>query len=290
MSLQPIALSVARHLAHYVPSKSGGNKSFVQRVLDIRSAARIRKDVRLRDAKDHRELLLASELQSELLPALHPPEAGIDLGARSVAARIVGGDFYDFFRYPGKAISAEAVGDVSGKGAAAAIYAGLVTGILRSLAPIELGPAEMLSRLNKALLKRPVRGRYVSLIYATWDERERLFRIANAGLPYPVCVRGGKASTVKVAGLPLGLFEDAEYDEYTLPCSPGDLVVFYTDGVTEAVNRESEDFGAERLEEVIRTNSGETADRVVSAIFFAVSSHAKGLEANDDQTVVAVRT
>jgi sigma-B regulation protein RsbU (phosphoserine phosphatase) len=154
MSLQPITLSVARHLAHYVPSKSGGNKSFVQRMLDIRSSARIRRDVRQRDAKDHRELLLASELQSELLPALHPPEAGIDLGARSVAAWIVGGDFYDFFRYPGKAISAEAVGDVSGKGAAATIYAGLATGILRSLAPLELGPAEMLFRLNKALLKR----------------------------------------------------------------------------------------------------------------------------------------
>ncbi len=207
-----------------------------------------------------------------------------------MAARIVGGDFYDFFRYPGKAISAEAVGDVSGKGAAAAIYAGLVTGILRSLAPLELGPAEMLSRVNKALLKRPVRGRYVSLIYATWDERERLFRIANAGLPYPVCVRGGKASSVKVAGLPLGLFEEAEYEEHTLPCGPGDLVVFYTDGVTEAVNSDSEDFGAERLEEVISANSGETADRVVSAIFFAVSSHARGLEAYDDQTVIAVRT
>jgi sigma-B regulation protein RsbU (phosphoserine phosphatase) len=67
-------------------------------------------------------------------------------------------------------------------------------------------------------------------------------------------------------------------------------VVFYTDGVTEAVNSDSEDFGADRLEEVIHANSGETADRVVSAIFFAVSSHAKGLEANDDQTVIAVRT
>ena len=267
MTLQPIAASVARHLAHYVPSKSGGNKNFVRRMLNIRGAARVRKDARLRDATDHRELLLASELQSELLPALHPPEAAIDLGARSVAARIVGGDFYDFFRYPGKAISAEAVGDVSGKGAAAAIYAGLVTGILRSLAMLELGPAELLSRLNKALLKRPVRGRYASLIYATGDERQRLFRIANAGLPYPVCVRDGRASSVEVAGLPLDLFEKAEYEGHTLPCGPGDLVVFYTDGVTEAVNSDSEDFGAERLEEVIHANSGESADRVVSAIF-----------------------
>ena len=285
-----MTLNVERHLAQ-PGARKHVTKNPVECLLpDIRSEARTGRNVRLREAKHHHELQLASELQSELLPAVHPPEARIDLGARSVAARMVGGDFYDFFRYPGKAISAEAIGDVSGKGAAAAIYAGLVTGLLRSLAPLELSPAEMLSRLNKALLKRPVRGRYVSLIYATWDERERVFRIANAGLPYPVCVRGGKAFPIKAAGLPLGMFEEAEYEEHTLTCGPGDLVVFYTDGVTEAINSEYEDFGAERLEEVISSHAGETADRVVSAIFFAVASHAKGLETYDDQTVIAVRT
>jgi sigma-B regulation protein RsbU (phosphoserine phosphatase) len=283
-------LNLDRHLAHRGARKHGATKGVEHLVSGIRSGAVTRRNLRIRDTRSHQELLLASELQSELLPALHPPEARIDLGAKTVAARMVGGDFYDFYRYPCKAISAETIGDVSGKGAAAAIYAGLVTGILRSLAPLELGPGEMLSRLNSALLKRPVRGRYVSLIYATWDERERLFRIANAGLPYPVWVRDGKASSIKVAGLPLGLFEEAEYEEHTLACGPGDLVVFYTDGVTEAINRESEDFGAERLEEVISTHAGETADRVVSAIFFAVASHAKGLETYDDQTVIAVRT
>jgi len=94
----------------------------------------------------------------------------------------IGGDFYDFFRYPGKATCAEAIGDASGKGASAAIHAALVAGILRSLAPLELGPAEMLSRVNKALLMRPIPGRYVSMIDATWDERERVLRIASSHL------------------------------------------------------------------------------------------------------------
>jgi phosphoserine phosphatase RsbU/P len=282
-------LNLDRHLAHRGTRKNSATKGVRHLASGIRGGAMARRNVRIKDTRHHQELLLASELQSELLPALHPPEARIDLGAKTVAARMVGGDFYDFYRYPGEAISAETIRDVSGKGAAAAIYAGLVTGILRSLAPLELGPGEMLSRLNSALLKRPVRGRYVSLIYATWDERERLFRIASAGLPYPVWVRDGKASSIKAAGLPLGLFEDTEYEEHTLACGP-DLVVFYTDGVTEAINRESEDFGAERLEQVISTHAGETADRVVSAIFFAVASHAKGLETYDDQTVIAVRT
>jgi phosphoserine phosphatase RsbU/P len=178
-----MTLHVERHLAHQGAGRNVAKKTLEQLLPNIHSEASAARSSWLREVRDHHELELASELQSELLPAVHPPEARIDLGARSVAARMVGGDFYDFFRYPGKAISAEAIGDVSGKGAAAAIYAGLVTGLLRSLAPLELGPAEMLSTLNKALLKRPVRGRYVSLIYATWDERERIFRIANAGLP-----------------------------------------------------------------------------------------------------------
>jgi len=240
--------------------------------------------------RHHQELLLASELQTEMLPCCHPSEARVDLAAKCVPARLIGGDFYDFFRYTFKAISAEAIGDVSGKGTSAAIYAALVTGILRSLAPLELGPAEMLWTLNKALMERPVQGRFASMIYATWDERERLFRIANAGLPYPICVRNGEVTFLKAAGLPLGMFEDAKYEEYTVACGEGDLVVFYTDGVTEAVNVHGEDFGLDRLQGIIATHAGESAGRLVSAIFGAVASHTKSLEAFDDKTVVAVRT
>jgi phosphoserine phosphatase RsbU/P len=236
------------------------------------------------------ELQLARELQAEMLPAHPPSEAGWDLAARCSAAQTVGGDFYDFFRYPAKAITAQALGDASGKGASAAIYAALVAGILRSLAPLELRPAEMLWTLNRTLLKRPIRGRYVCMIYATWDERDRVFRIANAGLPYPICVQYGKLFSLKASGLPLGLFESAEYEEHTVECGTGDLVVFYTDGVTEAVDRRNEDFGPDKLEKIIATNALETADRVVNSIFLAVASHCGESHAFDDQTVIAVRT
>jgi phosphoserine phosphatase RsbU/P len=236
------------------------------------------------------ELQLARELQAEMLPAHPPSEAGWDLAARCSAAQTVGGDFYDFFRYPGKAVSAEALGDVSGKGVSAAIYAALVAGILRSLAPLELGPAEMLATLNKALRKRPVRAKYVCMIFATWDERDRVFRIANAGLPYPICVQNGKTFSLKASGLPLGLFESAEYEEHTVECGPGDLVVFYTDGLSEAVDAHNEDFGLERLEQIIAKNARETVDHVVNSIFFAVASHSGNLHAFDDRTVIAVRT
>jgi phosphoserine phosphatase RsbU/P len=253
-------------------------------------ASRVRSEGWRHRDRHHQELLLASELQTEMLPCSHPSEARVDLAAKCVPAQLIGGDFYDFFRYTHKAISAEAIGDVSGKGASAAIYAALVTGILRSLAPLELGPAEMLWMLNKALMKRPVQGRFASMIFATWDERERLFRIANAGLPYPICVRNGEATSLKASGLPLGMFEDAKYEEHTVACGEGDLVVFYTDGVTEAVDAQGEDFGPDRLERVVSAQTGESADRVVSAIFGAVASHTKSLKAFDDKTVVAVRT
>ncbi|MGA7920329.1 MAG: PP2C family protein-serine/threonine phosphatase [Candidatus Acidiferrales bacterium] len=243
-----------------------------------------------RQSDTRRDLLLARDLQFEMLPTRHPAEAGWDLAARCAPAQTVGGDFYDFFRYANKSISAEAIGDVSGKGPSAAIYAALVVGLLRSVEPLELGPAEMLRTLNKALMKRPVRAKYLSLTYATWNERERVFRIANAGLPYPVIVRNGKSGLLKAGGMPLGRFEDAKYEEHTLPCGPGDLVVFYTDGVTDAMDYNGEYFGSERLEKLVSSNAAETADRVVDAIFCSVACHARGLEAFDDQTVVAVRT
>jgi phosphoserine phosphatase RsbU/P len=236
------------------------------------------------------DLQLARELQADMLPVLPPPEAGWDLAARCSSAQAVGGDFYDFFRYPGKSVTAQVLGDASGKGASAAIYAALVAGILRSLAPLELRPAEMLWTLNQTLLKRPIRGRYVCMSYSTWDERDRVFRIANAGLPYPICVQNGKPSSLKASGLPLGLFESAEYEEHTVECAAGDLVVFYTDGVTEAVDPCNQEFGSDGLENVVSTNAEESADRVVNSIFLAVASHCGQSHAFDDQTVIAVRT
>jgi sigma-B regulation protein RsbU (phosphoserine phosphatase) len=236
------------------------------------------------------DLQQAREVQSSLLPATHPPEARVDLGARCAPARMLGGDFYDFFRYSGKSVSAGALGDVSGKGTPAALYAALATGILRSLETQELSPAEMLTVLNQALVKRPVQGKFLSLIYATWDERDRFFRMANSGLPHPIWLHKGEVVEIEVTGLPLGMFEDAEYDEYVLDCAPGDLVAFFTDGVTEAVDGYGEEFGRERLQELVRANRHSSAQDLVDAICDAVSAHAGDREPFDDQTVIAVRT
>ena len=172
---------------------------------------------------------------------------------------------------------------------AAAIHAALVAGILRSLAPLELEPAEMLSRLNAALLTRPIPGRYVSMIYATWDERNRELRIANAGLPCPICVQNAKIFALQVAGLPLGLFESAEYEEHTVTCRPGDLVVFYTDGITEAFNDADEEYGENRLIAILECNRHRSSREILSAIVEDVRRFSPSEQQRDDITLIVAR-
>jgi sigma-B regulation protein RsbU (phosphoserine phosphatase) len=236
------------------------------------------------------ELTLAAEMQLHLLPRTSPLKARLDLAARSIPARAVGGDFYEFIRYGAKRTSAGAIGDATGKGIAAAIYAAMVTGMVRALAQQEPGAAEMLSALNAMLLGRPVQARFVSLIYATWDERARRLQIANSGLPHPIHVHNGRITSVEADGLPLGIFHDAEYQEVSLSCAPGDMVVCFTDGITDAQDANDQEFGRSRLEEVVALHANGSAQEVVNAIFDAVATHSHGAEAFDDQSLIVIRT
>jgi phosphoserine phosphatase RsbU/P len=181
------------------------------------------------------------------------------------------------------------VGDVSGKGAPAAIYAALVSGILRSHAPIEPGPAEMLSAVNFSLGERRIDGQFVSLIYVVWDDTDRTLQVANSGLPRPIYCHEGKTEIIEATGLPLGLFDDAEYDEFTFRAKPSDIFVFYSDGILDARNQDGNMFGRTRLEKVVTECADGSAAALIDAIFSAVGKHVGGEEAFDDQTVVAIR-
>jgi sigma-B regulation protein RsbU (phosphoserine phosphatase) len=181
------------------------------------------------------------------------------------------------------------IGDVSGKGAPAAIYAALVSGILRSHAPIEPAPAEMLSAVNLSLAERRIEAQFVSIIYAVWDDEERSLTVSNSGLPRPIYMHNGKNEVIEATGLPLGLFDEAEYDELEFRMKPGDLFVFFSDGILDARNRRGDLFGRGRVEKNISECSGESAAFVVDAIFKAVAEHSAGVETFDDQTVVAIR-
>jgi len=250
--------------------------------------ARLYEQIARQEQRLERDLALARELQVRLLPPARPKMAHLDVAAKFVPARAIGGDLYDFIPYSLSRLGI-VIGDVSGKGAPAAIYAALVSGILRSHAPIEPGPAEMLSAVNLSLAERRIEAQFVSLIYAVWDDAKRSLTVANSGLPRPVHVHAGKIEVVEATGLPLGLFDETSYDEFSFRMKPGDLFVFFSDGILDARNRAGELFGRGRTEKVIAECGGQSADCVVDLLFKAVAEHSAGVETFDDQTVVAIK-
>ena len=250
--------------------------------------ARLYEEIEKQERRLERDLSLARELQGRLLPQSNPKLAHLDVAAKFVPARTIGGDLYDFIPYSMSRLGI-AIGDVSGKGAPAAIYAALVSGILRSHAPIEPSPSEMLSAVNLSLAERRVEAQFVSIIYAVWDDEDRTLTVSNSGLPRPILVHGGKNEVIEATGLPLGLFDEAEYDELHFKMKAGDMFVFFSDGILDARNRQGDLFGRGRLERIIAENNGSTASQIVDVIFKAVADHSAGVETFDDQTVVAIR-
>jgi len=252
--------------------------------------ARLYEKIERQELRLEKDLLLARELQYRLLPQKVPQSGKAELAARSIPARRIGGDFYDYVPYAGTELTALAIGDVSGKGAPAAIYEALVSGILQSHATEEPGAAEMLAGINLSLAERPIAAQFVSIIYALWDESEMTLRIANSGLPYPYrCGKDGKAELVEIGGLPLGLFQTAEYDEVTFRAVPGDVFLFFSDGIPEAQNEAGVEFGMKRLARVLESHRKGSASEIVDAVFEHVNAFVGNVEAFDDQTVAVLK-
>jgi sigma-B regulation protein RsbU (phosphoserine phosphatase) len=241
------------------------------------------------EQKLEQDLALARELQFRLLPQKLPLFRHAEVASRFAPARQVGGDLYDFLKYSGQGVTGIVVGDVSGKGAPAAIYAALVSGIARSHAGEEPSAAGMLEAINLSLSERPIDGQYVSMIYAIWDDNQRLLQIANSGLPRPIHWHGGKLEAIQATGLPIGLFNNATYEEFNLHGQPGDVFLFFSDGILDATSSKGELFGRHRLERIVHEKAHRSAEELVDTIFTAVSAHAEEVEAFDDQTIVALK-
>jgi sigma-B regulation protein RsbU (phosphoserine phosphatase) len=235
------------------------------------------------------DLSVARELQFRLLPQKRPSLKHAEVAARFSPARQIGGDLYDFIKLSGRGVIAIAVGDVSGKAAPAAIYAALVSGITRSHAVEELSADGMLEAINLSLAERPIEAQYVSMIYAVWNDNDHTLEVANSGLPRPLRLSDGKFEEIDVTGLPIGLFPDAEYRDLRLRAKPGDVFLFFTDGITDATSSKGRMFGRGRLEKTVLKHADRSADEIAGAIFRAVSDHAKNVEAFDDQTIVVLK-
>jgi sigma-B regulation protein RsbU (phosphoserine phosphatase) len=250
--------------------------------------ARLYERVVRSEARLERDLERAREIQVHMMPGLSPSVPGLEVAVRFQPARELGGDLYDFFAY-GKDRHVIAVGDVSGKGAPAALYGAMVSGILRSLAPQRLASRDMLRKLNVSLLERKIDGHFVTLLYCIWEPKTRMLRLGNAGMPLPILVRGGHSRAIHAEGVPLGLLEHTEYDEASLTLEKGDVLAIFSDGLIEAMNPQNEEFGARRLEGVLREGAQKPVPEIVERIFAHVSHHEQGGPRRDDQTLVLVR-
>src|SRR5437764_5585502 len=250
--------------------------------------ARLYERIARQEQRLERDLAMAREIQVRLLPQSLPQLKSADLAAKFEPALMIGGDMFDFLEYSGERV-AFVLGDVSGKGAPAALYAALVSGLLRSTASLEPHPAQMLSAINLSLNERRIEAQYVSLAYAIWDDDSRIMTFANSGLPRPIFCRNGVVERIESTGLPLGLFEEANYDDVTLKAESGDVFVLVSDGMFDALNASGEQFGPKRGEEVIQSGCRLQAKEMVQSIFDAVDTHRGTRATFDDETVLAVK-
>src|SRR5271170_1067870 len=250
--------------------------------------ARLYEQVARDEARMERDLNAARRIQGALLPRLPGPEFGLDIAARVVSSRELSGDLYDFMRY-GPHDLGIALGDVSGKGSAAALYGAVAVGTLRSLGSQKPRPANMLRALNGFLGERLIEGRFMTLCFATWNRRRRLLRLANAGQEQPLLYHGGKCEKIPLAGFPLGIFEEATYDERAFILDPGDVVVFYSDGIGDAQNATGEFFGHRRVAKIVSEHQGSTPDGLSDRILEEADSFSGGQHPSDDRTLVVLK-
>jgi len=250
--------------------------------------ARLYERVARSEARLERDLQRAQEIQMHLMPGTAPTIPGLEVALRFQPARELGGDLYDFLTY-GKDRHVLAVGDVSGKGAPAALYGAMASGILRSLAPQKLSPPDLLRRLSLILLERKIEGHFITLTYAIWEPRTKRLHLANAGMPLPLLVRKGQCRPIRAEGIPLGLLEHAQYQEVSVGLESGDLLAMFSDGIVEASNIKYEEFGPRRLENVLRQNFHRSPQEIIDTLFEEVREFEQGRPPRDDQTMVLLR-
>jgi len=195
---------------------------------------------------------------------------------------------YDLLRYGPQQLGI-ALGDVSGKGTAAALYGAVAIGIMRSLAPQKLQPAEMLKQMNQLVGERRIEGRFMTACFATWQKGRQKLRVANAGQSQPLLYKDHRCGKIELTGFPLGIYEDVAYDEWGVTLEPGNILVFHSDGITETANSEGQFFGTTRLRELIEKHHALTAAELADKILGEVDWFSRSAPLSDDRTLVVMK-
>lgn len=218
-----------------------------------------------RSGREAERLRLARAVQEDLLPLPSLALSNLEVAGRFFPSWTLGGDFYDYFLLDGNQ-AALYLGDVQGKGLESALDALLVSGLLRGVHKAGRAPAEVLAFLNRRLCLRRGPGRFSCLGYAVIELAARQLRFANAGLPFPLLRRHGTVTPVELTGTPAGLFESAVFDERRLALEPGDLVLFYTDGLTDSFRGRRRGPEEDKLKAILKEINAESASVAADAL------------------------
>ncbi len=240
-------------------------------------------------ARMQEDLRLAYEIQVNLLPTESPALPGYELVGKSLPAKEVGGDFYDFIPL-GTDRLAFSIGDISGKGMPAALLMSNVQATVRTQTLLHATPAECVQRANTQIYHCTRPGKFASMFYAQLQRDAHHLRYVNAGHNYPYLItRAGEVRRLEEGGVVLGVMESFPFAETAMPLAPGDLLLLYSDGITEAVNDKHEEFGEERMVRAIADYRHKPAEQLIRRVVTAVQDHAMGCAQSDDMTLVILK-
>ncbi len=254
-----------------------------------------RREMEGRLARSNAELQIAADIQKSFLPEAIPQIPGLDIAARTVMAKEVGGDFFDVIPYEIMVLDKGTVGllvaDVSGKGIPAALFMALSRIVVRVNALLHRDPAKVIYSSNNTITQDSKSGMFVTLFYGMLREKDRSFTYVNAGHNPPVLFRGydGTVEKLMPTGIVLGALENREYQSRSVTIGTGDILVMYTDGVTEAINCQEELFGENRLIEIIRNNAHFPAQMILDQILSSVKEFAGDMPQFDDITLLVIK-
>ncbi len=250
--------------------------------------ARLYQAVRRQERQLERDITMAREVQLRLLPSEAPSHPHAEMAVRFLPARTIGGDLYDFLDY-GPNRTAIVLGDVSGKAAPAALFAALVSGIMRAAAAQTPDPGAMLTLLNDALQERKLDSQYVTMLFVVWNDDTQTLQVANSGSVQPVFCRAGESVPVKAEGFPLGMFPNVTYEEFSVATQPGDVIVFVSDGILDAENDQEEMYGQDRLAGLLCANRERPAIEIADAVLADVTRFQGAHDRFDDETIIVLR-
>lgn len=235
------------------------------------------------------EMRLAKTIQSRLLPRRPPAIAGYEIACRGLPARQVGGDYYDFIPIDGDRL-ALCLADVCGHGMPAALLMANLQATIRCQALAATSPAECMRRSNRLLCRSTDAGRFATCFYGVLEPGSGRLHYCNAGHDYPLIFpAGGGGLALDQGGLMLGVYEEPGYEEAAVTLAPGDLLVLYSDGITECFDGSDRDFGVEGLRAAVARARQGSAGEVLDEILGSAAAHAAGRPPTDDMTLVVAR-